>query len=572
MLPHHRYSDPLLSAASIDDSGAATSADDSAPLSDSGEPVAERQWDESIDKPAAVVSSDDINALGLATDRQVHSYLGITSMNAVFRAIFRLCPAAKDHTAQYAKSWNDAGSIQSVLPSLSILGRDPALGVLREQRCIDSYFEHVHAFTPFIDENEFRALYASGARRDTSWMGLLTMVLVMGSISSGSDSLHEQYYRQARAFCSLDSLGAGNLESLQAFCLFAGYYLHYRNSPNMAYGLSGAAHRVAIALGLHREPRSNLSNTDLASIDRYRSRVEFRRRTWWGLFCLDTWACMTQARPTCGRWDGITMDTQLPSPFDADDQPGLILQESSRFCLIFDKIQHRFAQRGRVTTTEIMLFDAELQAWYGALPPILKQGDLSTSRFQVARDILKTRWYNARVILVRSMLLYLVQDCKKKPGELTMEQRDMMESGCRVACEAIDSTALNWIPNRIHVWNSAWYLFQACTVPLISMALERSMRRSSPPSDALASWQGSISKALELFGDMRPWMRPSDHSPDIILALYESLTAFVDGPVPTPSATDGSVDLFGWYDEQLNEMDWTVLLSEDLSHSEFPRT
>lgn len=333
--------------------------DDSAQVSESGEAPTERQWNESLDQPVTA-ASDDINAISLATDQHARSYLGMTSISAVLRAIFRLCPAAKEHTAQCARAW---AAVQSQLhPSSMALftARDPALGLLKEQRCIDFYFDHVHSITPFLDEEDFRQKYSSGIRQDSSWLGLLNMVFALGSIASGSDTLHDQYYAQVRAFVTIDKMGSGNLESLQALCLLGGYYLHYRNSPNVAYGILGAAHRFGIALGLHRESRRHPTITDADESQRYWKRVEMRRRTWWSLFCLDTWASMTQGRPTCGRWDNTTMNTPLPTRLYPEDHAATSLQASVNFCLICDRIQLRFAQFSRLSPQEALALDGEL--------------------------------------------------------------------------------------------------------------------------------------------------------------------------------------------------------------------
>lgn len=545
--------------------------DDSAPISENGDSAPEPQWDESLDQ-RETVATDDINAIGLATDKQARSYLGISSMSAAFRAIFRLYPPTKDHTAARARECAAAPPpTQLAVPTLT---RDPALSLLREQRCIDFYFDHFHAVTPLIDEEDFRKQYATGGRRDGSWLGLLNMVFALGSIASGSESLHEEYYKAARASFSLDSLGSGNLYSLQALCLLGGFYLHYRNSPNMAYGILGAAHRVAIALGLHREPR----RTNSADPDEIR-RAETRRRTWWTLVCVDSWACMTQGRPTCGRWEQGTMDTALPSALHDDDHAAMSLRASAQFCLICDRIQDRFARIGRITSDEILAFDQDLQEWHAALPAIMKQVDTASAhpRLQVAREFIRTRYYNARVILARCSVLLMAQNWRRKIVEdLLQDQRQTLERCCAVAADAIDAIALYWTPNRFLVWNSGWYLFQACTVPLLAMAMERNLGRAGIPqgtavggsgttttSREFVAWQESLAKALGAFSEMRAWMRNSDRSPDIVSAMYEALTADTDAFVRTPSASDGSLDLFGWCDEQLTEMDWGMFLGED---------
>ncbi|OHX01101.1 fungal specific transcription factor domain-containing protein [Colletotrichum incanum] len=591
------------------------SPDDSTQISENGEAANDRRWDESAQQPATIRASDDINAISLATDQHRRSYLGVTSMSAVLRAIFRLCPAAKEHTAQRAKTWNESQNQSQLLPSLSLVSPSAGHNPLREQRCIEFYFDHIHPITPILNEDDFRRTLAAGGRHDGSWLALLNMIFTLGSIASGSDSLHVHYYKQARAHLDLDSLGSGNMESLQALCLLGGYYLHYRNSPNMAYAVLGAAHRVAIALGLHREPaRSRAAERaeNQSEHGTHISRAETRRRTWWGLFCLDTWASMTLGRPTCGRWDSSTMDTLLPTPLFPDDYVAASLRASCMFCHICDQIQHRFAQHARLSAQEAMAFDRELMKWYASLPEYLRSPANSPPRLTVAREFMRNRYLSVRLILSRCFLLYLAHDhgLKRRGGAISAitepSPDDMvLVDTCRsVALEAIDAITLHWTPNRIHVWNSAWYLFQACMVPLLSIAIETNRRQlsrkqqqeqpqplnsqestvcsttsltdtsiptsttapSPENSTHLTTWCASLTKALELFAEMRPWMRASDRTPDIVSSLYEAVTADIEGSgagsaIRTPSATtDSGMDLFGWCDEQLTELDWGTYL------------
>lgn len=528
--------------------------EESGNVSEAGE--AERRWDESLDNKPETVAIDDINGIGQATDKSARSYLGISSMNAAFRAIFKLFPPAKELTAERARTC--ASQPPPVTLAVPSIARDPAMSMLREQRCIDFYFDHFHASVPLIDEVDFRRQYSCGSRDDQSWMGLLNIVLCLGSIASGSDNLHEEYYKEARSLLSLDTLGSGNLYSLQALVLLGGQYMHYRNSPNMSYSIMGAAQRAAIALGLHREPkRQHLQDPN------ERRKAETRRRTWWSMFCMDVWGCMTLGRPTCGRWDAASMDTALPSPLDPDDHVASSLRASAEFCLISDRIEQRLAKMGKLSMHDTVSFDSELKAWYDSLPPSLRGFDNSVHpRLQVAREQIRTRYYNARVVLARCLMLLLAQDWKRKIIEVDPQHRRMVEHCCIVAAESIDAIVLYWTPTRFQIWSSAWYLFQACTVPLLAMAMERNTHTTSSSTE-FAAWRDSLAKALAAFAEMRPWMRISDRSPDIVSAMYEALTVDAEGVTRTPSNTDGSLELFGWCDEQLTEMDWSMFLGDE---------
>ncbi|GKU11053.1 unnamed protein product [Fusarium langsethiae] len=523
-----------------------------------------RHWNEPAQNPTTVAASDDINAINLAGGKHRRSYLGITSVSAVLKALFRLCPAAKDHTIEQSKKWPEvqAEDSPSFLPNPSYNAL-PTPNSLREQRYIGFYFEHIHAITPLLDENSFRTTFTAGTRQAPSWLGLRNMVLALGSIASGSDSTHIQYYSQARQFLDFDSLGSGNLETLQSLCLLGGYYLHYRNSPNMAYAILGAAQRLAIALGLHRESSARVDHQDPEASQRHLVRLETRRRVWWSLYCLDTWASMTFGCPTCGRRDTSTWNTALPSAFNPEDYAAVSLKASVQFCHIGNRIQHRFALSTRISIEEAQAFDRELQDWYDSLPAIIKDTNNTPPRITVAREFLRNRYYNVRLILSRCFLLYLAyEDTKKHP--LGQSELQMAEMCGNIATEAIDAIAIHWVPNRIQAWNSAWYLFQACTVPLLSLAIGSSLRLNGIETDPLEACHMNLNKALEIFSEMKPWMRASDRAPDMVAVLFQALSENAEGIRRTPSLSDGGSHLFGWADEQLIDIDWSVILVEDM--------
>ncbi|KAI5462794.1 fungal-specific transcription factor domain-containing protein [Mariannaea sp. PMI_226] len=390
------------------------------------------------------------------------------------------------------------------------------------------------------------------------------MVLTLGSIASGSDIAHIRYYNEARSFLDLDSLGSGNLETLQALCLLGGYYLHYRNSPNMAYAILGAAQRLAIALGLHRESPVRNDHQDPEISQRHAIRIETRRRTWWSLYCLDTWASMTLGRPTCGRWDNSTMNTLFPTALSPEDHFATSLRASSQFCHICNRIQHRFAQCTRISIPEAEALDRELQEWHNSLSPILKDTINPPPRITVAIEFLRNRYYNVRLMLSRCFLIYIACEDPKRHVPSQLEER--MMNLCRtIAAEAIDVIALHWVPNRIQVWNSAWYLFQACMVPLLSIAMQNSLGTGELGSDSVVSWYASLNKALEIFAEMKLWMRRSDRAPDIVAVLFQAVSQGAEETIRTPSVTDS---LFGLPDNQLTDMDWNMFFyDEDISHS-----
>ncbi len=270
-------------------------------------PSRDTEWDEERrNRDPIPVEADDVNALSLSVDRQ-SSYLGATSIKAAFLVMLKVAPALRSFLAPPTNGNSKQISVSnhptprpgsSVKPTLQ-----PISWSSEGQTLIDAYFKRVQIFVPMLDEPSFRADYLSGRRNDAPWLALINMVFAMGSIvaNKSDDHSHVTFYNNAKDQLGIDTFGSGQLETLQAFTLMGGYYLHYINRPNMANGITGAALRMACAMGLHREspPESGSPNAIM---------IEQRRRTWWSLFCLDTWASTTLGRPSMGRWGpGITI-------------------------------------------------------------------------------------------------------------------------------------------------------------------------------------------------------------------------------------------------------------------------
>lgn len=239
--------------------------------------------------------SDDVNGLSLSA-RRPSSYLGVSSIQAVIKVIVWLDPGCASYFSrtpvneqENAVGWLHHGPTTPPQPLIP-----PS-----EMQMLDAYFLYFQAFAPMIDERSFREAYCAGRRRDDHWLALLNIVLALGCIAAtGPDDVtHQTYFLRCKGHLTLSSLGSSHIETIQALGLMGGWYCHYISQPNLAYSILGAALRMAAALGLHKEfaeTRQIPSPTKLASMD-------LKRRVWWSLFCMDTWAGMTLGRPSMGR-------------------------------------------------------------------------------------------------------------------------------------------------------------------------------------------------------------------------------------------------------------------------------
>lgn len=545
------------------DSSIQVQRDDSTTISDVEEEGRERRWNEPAPQSQTMRVADDVNAIDLATENQRRSYLGVASMSATLNAIFKLCPCTKHHLATRRGT---ASGVTAISNTVSSHSRDPvSTSLAREKRCIAFYFDTVHGITPLLDEEDFRATHAAGQRQDRSWLALLNMVLALGAISSGSTSLHTHYYNQARCHMDFDCLGSGNLEILQALSLLGGYYLHYVNSPNMAYAVLGAAHRMAIALGLHRESISpQASSQSREASHRPGNIVELRRRIWWSLFCLDTWSGMTLGRPTCGRWDSGTMDTKLPTLSSLPDHLTSSLIASTQFCLIVHQIQERLAQFHRITLAEVSAYDQELQRWHDVSAVDFQASSQSVPSLKAAWQFMNDRYLNSRMTLYRCLMLYDAHDMIKT-GIAVHGCELATTVGLALAEEAIETITLHWTPSCFSVWSSTWYLFQACMVPLLCAAIATKAAQLQPGASTaiLDRCHVTLNKAQEQFEEIRPWMKSADRGPDVIAGLNEGLASQIRvfaAEMPDPH---GIADAFHTCDDWFPEASWEALLADN---------
>ncbi len=476
---------------------------------------------------------DDVNGLSLVTQRR--SYMGNSSVLAVFRTMFKLKPSLQWELKNRIQFYDNdrlatspaASQAQATPSDYEMKHRIPSVG---EMPSIDAYFAHIQGVVPILDETEFRETWASGQRSDRPWLALLNMVLVLGSLAVGdSDESSSIYYARAKDYLDLELLGIGCVESLQALCLLGGIYLHYRNAPNMAYSIMGAATRIAIGLGLHRQHGNAISTQDVA---RGEGKRQIRRRMWWSLFCLDSWGSTTLGRPTLGRWDPQTMDVPVATATDKSDIYELSLDCARSFCTIATKVQHRLAKLSPMTTSEINALDAEVLDWYHSLPAGFTQLENCPANFVTGQDIMRNRYYNLRLLLHRPILLRYATSKFNINHALTPVEYESIQKCRTIACEAIDrvASARNSV-NRLRAWSSVWYLYQSSMVLLLSILVDSEHAQSS-------RWRSSVERAIQFFEFADPLTASAGRSRKVIRSLLDACTGVPCG-VATAPATSG---------------------------------
>ncbi|KAJ2898236.1 C6 transcription factor [Zalerion maritima] len=483
-------------------------------------PSRDIEWDEERrGKDPIPLEADDVNALSLSVDRQA-SYLGASSIKAALMVMLKVQPGLRTAMATPLAT----SDLPHNYPSL----RQGTTGTKDPQRIpwswkgqtlIDAYFKRIHVFVPMLDEAAFRADYLEGQRFDTPWLALLNMVFAMGSIVAmkSEDYNHVNYYNRAMEHLPMDAFGSSHIESVQALALIGGYYLHYTNRPNMANAVLGAAIRMASALGLHRESLAQGSNEVAVA-------AETRRRTWWSLFCLDTWATTTMGRPSFGRW-GPAINIRPPefgignvtaangASRDSAQHAGVLpLIENIKFCKIATQIQDLLAISPLLPAEDRCNFDGQLVSWYRSLPWLLRTTDPCAEPLYIARCIMKWRYQNLRMLLHRPVLLSLASANSTHAAEPDVAAVDV----CRdLAKQTIDDIAREWTRNQMSGWNAVWFLYQAAMVPLVSLFWQYS-------SPCVPDWYKQLETVLELLEAMEDWSLAARRSREVVWRMYEA--------------------------------------------------
>ena len=200
-----------------------------------------------------------------------------------------------------------------------------ALSRWQEEYFLDLFWQSYHCIYPIVDERGFRAHHNSiwimpyEPRKPSALVDIILAVtmqygtallppdLTKSSLNAeerGKDaaSAGRSYYRRCQALLA-DDLENPSITTLQCHILSV-IYLSNAGSHNTAHSSLALACRVAVILGLHREP--------LEELDEETS--NYHRRLWWTLYALEIKAAMGLGRPLAISFSEVTcrLPTDVP--------------------------------------------------------------------------------------------------------------------------------------------------------------------------------------------------------------------------------------------------------------------
>jgi hypothetical protein len=501
-------------------------------------------------------ASEEVNALSL-TGKESSSYLGISSVMAVLRVILWLDPECQtlvtpnqNTAANLAREWSRTPSILE-LGSSTTPADEPKPTTWSEPAIIDAYFQYVHPATPLVDEQTFRDTYSAANRTDCRWLLLVNSVLTVGSIAastSAASTTHEYYFMLAREQLTVDTLGTAHIETVQALALLSGYYLHYVQEAGLANAIMGATLRMSTMLGLHRDFSEGLGpSREGPNLSKASFSIEMRRRIWWSLFMLDTWAGSTLGRPSMGRMSSAVTSKVPREPIRGSETYLQLMQDSVRFCQISTRLEDSLAVSPNMDDLERQSLDTSLSEWYQQSSVVSHQTSISNASHYhsphstmsptndqsdppgilLTKNLMRWRYHLSRVILHRPALLWWAMRSHRqtaaskpsKPALLDASRRAAIETCRTVTSELITDICANWTTSSLpastmSAWHATSLLYQAVMVPLLSLFSEAHDEAVTNQSRQL------IDISIDAFEEMQRWCKGAKRSLEVVSALY----------------------------------------------------
>ncbi|KAK9482851.1 putative C6 transcription factor [Lipomyces starkeyi] len=459
--------------------------------------------------PSEVTSSDsstiadDVNALSFSV-RQASTYLGISSVMAVWRVICCVAPEAETCFSQY-EGLIGGGRRSGQHLNQHMTDPEQAFSDYHCEHLIDCYFSSFNKFVPLLDEKSFRETYTAKTRTDDRWLRLLNLVLAMGSIaaSTADDHTHRRYFNRAKQYLNFDCLASANLET-----------------PNLASTFMGATLRLATALGLHRVYiHGRTDNAMEASF-------ELRRRVWWSIVVLDSWASLALGRPSMGRLnDAITANLRHYLNIE-ESETIVILRENIRFCHITTQIEDALALCSTLEQSNLALLDASMVDWYLHLPLSIRLPTSSSDpngpctgdpRLTAVKLVMRWRYLSARIILHRPALLWYTM-CRIPFHECPDDKKAAIVKCREIAKGTIHDIASTWTGHKasqVNGWNATWLLYQASMVPWLTLLSE------GHDDDISDDCHQQIKEAMAALYDMRYYAPTAVRSWEVVSTIYE---------------------------------------------------
>ncbi|UCK58085.1 hypothetical protein AFCA_000954 [Aspergillus flavus] len=466
--------------------------------------VDEFEWSESsLGSPGELRRVGLDGMASLPTGSKEAGYLGSSAGSSILRTVPGLIPehSGLETNRRTQVSRGDLNQSPDLLLSAH-LGTSAVLDGL-----VNAYFTYYNTSYPILHESTFRQQYQNRHRLQdrSSWHPIFYTVLAIGNwILGGTSGSREcQYYSAARSRMSMHMLESGTLLTVQAFLLI-GNYLQKRDRPNTGYNFIGIAYRMALGLGLHREPPAGAKTDSLFH--------ERRRVIWWIVYCFDTGFGITTGRPVMASDSFIetclprniddsacALTSILPTPSDRPTTYSAIIAHA-RLASIGNNIYSNVISAPKENILDLKIsrsLDHRLKAWRFSLPVYFSAQDVP-DWFRGPRAVVGWKEQNLRMMLWwgSQRLCSILSDVE--------EARNMCHYVAIETIQDITTFCLDYRDN-IHVglsWYATYFLFQATIVLSIHYLRPPQPLDMGPDSANQELWALSISRARDCLAQL----------------------------------------------------------------------
>ncbi|KAL2869904.1 Zn(II)2Cys6 transcription factor [Aspergillus lucknowensis] len=467
------------------------------PYIESPDTIHDYEWNE-----ASAAGGLPDGMVSLPSARADSGYLGTSSGTRLLENIPDLLQE-RPRSQQRQEPISPPQSNQLGSPSLLLHFADTAI----MGNLVDAYFLWYNKSYPILHESIFRERYRNRQQLHASsnWYVIFYLVLAIGHwISTERAETGEcRYYMAAKSRMSMQMLESGNLPAVQAFLLM-GNYLQKRDRPNTGYNYIGMAYRIALGLGLHREPRSEVGRNNLLN--------EQRRAVWWIVYVFDSGFGLTTGRPVMASDSFIetrlplniddsvcTLESPLPAPANHPTTYSAIVA-LARLASIANTISSDILSATNNRPFDLKTprsIDQQLRTWKLSLPAYFTTQDVP-DWFRGPRAVVRWKEQNLRMLLWWG---------SQRLSRLPPEREEALNLCYFSAVESIQDVTTFCMdhPNAIHAglsWYATYFLFQAIVVLSIHHLQPLLSADAAPTMANEGLWVSSISRARECLGSL----------------------------------------------------------------------
>lgn len=120
-----------------------------------------------------------------------------------------------------------------------------------------------------------------------------------------------------------------------------------------------------------------------------------------------------------------------------------------------------------------------------------------------------------RIILHRVAILDTT-DRQIAFDSLGSEEQEVVRKCRHIAADVIFSIQSQWRPNKMCGWQAVWFLFQACLIPLMALAVEPDEHPD------YQNWRQQVILAINMCEEMSEWSLVAKKTKEVMQRLFEA--------------------------------------------------